>query len=155
MQYVSHSSRNLLTILTVFIKSLELRKESRKYCSNFWNKQVFCWHGDSRFKGATKSYRKIISVSNTNQHNQHFKLLFFKLNLHFDTSKCRKSNLLLIDSIYLVVYSPKKERRLIQIKLHFKFFYSIRVKTTHKPWNVIAAKTFFLLCVCYRCSLFW
>ena len=41
------------------------------------------------------------------KYNQHFKLLFFKLNLQFCAwnliFRCRKLNLLLINSIYLVV----------------------------------------------------
>ena len=40
-------------------------------------------------KGATKSYRKITFVSATKigkKHNKHFKLLFFKLNSHIDSS---------------------------------------------------------------------
>ena len=27
-----------------------------------------------------------------------------------------------------------------RLKLHFKFFYSVQIKTTHKPWKEVAAK---------------
>ena len=45
--------------------------------------------------------------------------------------------------------------RLIQTKIHFKCFlkHSVRIKTTHNPSKVAAAKKSFLPCVCYRCNL--
>ena len=57
--------------------------------------------------------------------NQHFKLLYFKLNSHFGKSNyisaCRKLNLLLINSICLVVSFLEMQRKLIQSKVHYKF----------------------------------
>ena len=50
---------------------------------------------------------------NRQKHNQHFNLLYFKLNSHFVTSNsispCKKFNLLLINSICLVVFSRVKK----------------------------------------------
>ena len=78
------------------------------------------------------------------KHIQHFKLLFFKLNLYFDTSKyiysCRKLNLLLVNSTYLIVSALLKQRRRIQTKVHFKFCYSVRIGTTQKPLKIAVAK---------------
>ena len=78
--------------------------------------------------------------------NQHFKLLYFKLNSHFGKSNyisaCRKLNLLLINSICLVVSFLEMQRKLIQSKVHYKFFSSVSKETTHKPSKVAAAKTF-------------
>ena len=55
-----------------------------------------------------------------------------------------KLNLLLINSIYLVFSSLEMESRLMQAKLHCKFFYSVWIETTHKPSNVAAAKGFYV-----------
>ena len=55
--------------------------------------------------------------------NQHFKLLYFKLNSHFGKSNyisaCRKLNLLLINSICLVVSFLEVQRKLIQYTTSF------------------------------------
>ena len=84
---------------------------------------------------------------NSQKYNQRFKLLFFKLNSHFRPSDlihiCRKLNLLLINSVYLVVSSLYKQRRLIQTKVHFKFFYPVQIEMTHKASKEAAAKNFF------------
>ena len=62
-----------------------------------------------------------------------FTLWYIKLNI------CMwKLNLLLTNSICLVVSSLEMQRRLIQTK----FFYSASKETTHKPSKVAAAKNF-------------
>ena len=74
---------------------------------------------------------------------QHFKLLFFKPNLHSGTSNCistcRKLNLLLVNSTYLIVSAPLKQGRPMQTRVHFKFCYSVRIETTHKPSKLFAS----------------
>ena len=57
-------------------------------------------------------------------------------------SACRKLNLLVINRIYLVVSSLEMQRRLIQTKLHYKYFYSVSKETTHKHSKLAAAKSF-------------
>ena len=69
---------------------------------------------------------------NSRKHNQHFKLLCFKLNSHFGTSisACRKLNFLPIKSICLVVSSLEIQRWLIQTKVQvyvFTHFYFVIV----------------------------
>ena len=74
---------------------------------------------------------------NRQKHTQHFKLLFFKKNLHFGASEqmsiCGKPNLLPINGIYLVFSSLEKQRRLIQTKVYYK-------ETPKKPLKVAAEK---------------
>ena len=78
-----------------------------------------------------KSSLEIISVNyicvrhkNRRKHNQHFKLLFFKINLHFGTSEYistyGKLDLLPINSIFLVFPSRERQRRLMQTKVYYK-----------------------------------
>ena len=54
-----------------------------------------------------------------------------------------KLNLLPIKSIYLVFSSRKRQIRLIQIKVYYKFFYSVWKETSHKPLKVTTAKITF------------
>ena len=84
---------------------------------------------------------------NKRKHNQHFKLLYFKLNSHLGTSNsisaCRKLDLLLINSICLVVSSLEMQGALMQTKVRYKYFYSVSKETftlSHKPSNVVTAK---------------
>ena len=81
------------------------------------------------------------------KHNQHFKLLFFKINLHFGTSDyaCTygKLNLPPINSIFLVFSSRETQRRLMQTKVYYKLFYSVSKEASHKPLKVAAAKKSF------------
>ena len=80
-------------------------------------------------KGATKlkpvNYF-CVRHNNRRKHNQHFKMVFFKENLHFGTSEqiftYGKLNLLPIKSIYLIFSSREKQRRLIQTKVYYKLF---------------------------------
>ena len=51
--------------------------------------------------------------------------------------------MLLGNSTYLIASALLKQRRLIQTKVHFKFCYSVRIKTTHKPSKVAAAQKVF------------
>ena len=93
--------------------------------------------------------RKLFCVRHNNRrnHNQRFKLLFFKENLHFGTSgqisTYGKLNLLPIKSIYLIFPSRERQRRLIQTKVYYKLFYTIWKETSHKPLKVGAAKKSF------------
>ena len=86
-----------------------------------------------------------IRHKNRRKHNQHFKLLFFKLNSHFETSnetsKYRKLNLLLINSIYLTISSLEMQRQPDRPKYTTFFLICIK-KTTRKPSKVAAAKKF-------------
>ena len=54
-----------------------------------------------------------------------------------------KLNLLPIKSIYLVFSSRKRQIRLIEIKVYYKFFYSVWKETSHKPLKVTTAKNTF------------
>ena len=54
-----------------------------------------------------------------------------------------KLNVLPIKSIYLVFSSRKRQIRLIQIKVYYKFFYSVWKETSHKPLKVTTAKNTF------------
>ena len=54
-----------------------------------------------------------------------------------------KLNLLPIKSIYLVFSTRKRQIRLIQIKVYYKFFYSVWKETSHKPLKVTTAKNTF------------
>ena len=85
-----------------------------------------------------------VRQKNRQKHNQHFKLLFFRLNTLFGTSNkistFRKLNLLIINRTCLVVSPLDMQRRLTQA--NYKFFYSVRIETTHKPSKVAAAKNY-------------
>ena len=73
---------------------------------------------------------------------------------------CRKLNLLLVNSTYLIVPALLKQRRLIQTKVHFKSCYSVRIEAAHKPSKVAAAKKLFssvyvINAICFNeCFLF-
>ena len=73
----------------------------------------------------TKSYF-CVCHKNRRKHKQHFKLLFFTMNLHFVTSiqmpTYRKTNLLLISSIYLVFVPLKMQGKLKQTKVYNTLF---------------------------------
>ena len=60
---------------------------------------------------------------NRQKHNQHFKLLLFKINLHFvapnQISTHRKLNLILINCVYLLFFTLKMQRSLVQTKVQF------------------------------------
>ena len=64
---------------------------------------------------------------NRRKHSQHFKLLFFTLNLHFVTlnqiATYRKPNLPLTSSIYLVFLPLEMQVRLNQTKVYCTLFY--------------------------------
>ena len=74
---------------------------------------------------------------NRRKPNQHSKLLYLKMNLHFDISDqisaYRKLNLLPITSIYLVFFSLEMQKKLVQTKFYYK------------PIRVAAAKKSFLM----------
>ena len=104
-------------------------------------------------KGATK-FKTMFCVRHKNKrkHNQHFKLLFFKVNLRFITSNqiltYRKLNLFIRSSIYLVVLPTEMQRRLKQPKYTTRFFTS-----SEKKWSTnfksSSFKKPFLQCICY------
>ena len=93
---------------------------------------------------------------NRRKHSQHFKLLFFTINLHFVTSNqipiYIKPNLVLTSSIYLVFFPLEMQGRLKQTKLYHKFFI-LCDRNDHKPLKVVAAKTASPVCVCYWYNL--
>ena len=64
------------------------------------------------------------ATKNRRKYNQHFKLLFFKINLHYGTSDYistyGKLNLLPINSIFFVFPSRVMQRRLMQTKAYYK-----------------------------------
>ena len=78
------------------------------------------------------------------EHNQHFKLLFFRINTLSGTSNWistyEKLNLFLINSVYVVISSLEMQRRLVQTKLYYKSFYSTSKETSHKASKVAAVK---------------
>ena len=51
-----------------------------------------------------------------------------------------KLNLLPIISSFLVFSSQEMQRRLIQIKVYYKLFYSVSKEASHKPLNIAPAK---------------
>ena len=63
-----------------------------------------------------------------------------------------KLNLLLINSTYLVFPSQEMQRKLLQTKLYYKFFYSVLKEASHKPSKKRAARLF-PKSVCYWYSL--
>ena len=73
----------------------------------------------------SKSYF-CVCHKNRRKHKQHFKLLFFRMNLHFVTSiqmpTYRKTNLPLISGICLVFLPHKMQGRLKQTKAYNTFF---------------------------------
>ena len=86
--------------------------------------------------------------------NQHFKLLYFKLNSHFGKSNyisaCRKLNLLLINSICLVVSFLEVQRKLIQYTTSF-FPLSQKKQLTNLQKQQL--RKLFVQCACYRYNL--
>ena len=88
---------------------------------------------------------------NRRKYNEHFKLLFFKINLHVGTSDLMstygKLNLLPINSIFLFFSSKEIKGRLIQTKVYYKLFYSISKEASHKPLKVAAAKNISQVCL--------
>ena len=89
---------------------------------------------------------------NKRKHNQHFKLLFFTIDLHFATSNQisahRKLNLPLTCSIYLVFLPLEMQRKLRQIKVYHALFCFVGEETTDNPLKVAPAKTLFsVMCV--------
>ena len=81
---------------------------------------------------------------NRQKHTQHFKLLFFKKNLHFGASEqmstCGKPNLLPIKGIFLVFSSREKQRRLIQTKIYYNSLQYTLVCMPNKLLKVTAEK---------------
>ena len=93
----------------------------------------------------TKRSYEIISESyfcarykNSRKHSQHFKLLFFTINLHFVTSNQIpthvKPNLPLTSSIYLVFLPLDIQGRLKQTKVYHTFFFTLSEKK--RPANL-------------------
>ena len=75
------------------------------------------------------------------------KLLCFTINLHSVTSNQiftdRKLNLSFATSIYVPFSSLEMQKWLEQTKICHVFSYFVRKETTHKPFQVPAAKTLF------------
>ena len=84
-----------------------------------------------------------------------------KINLHFGKlDYIWKTNLLPINSIYLLFPSQKMQKRLIKTKVYCKLFCSVWKGMSHKPLKVAAAKksfpsVFIIDTTCYdECFLF-
>ena len=108
-------------------------------------------------KGATKlkTKKKFFRHKNRQKHNQHFKLLFFKINLHFmsnQISTYRKLNLPLPRSIYLVFLPLEMQRRLKQSKVYHMFFYCLK-RYNPESFKSGRSKNPFLQCVFYWYNL--
>ena len=106
------------------------------------------WMSHQRLKGARKSWWIIIFVFDTKISKNAFNILnCYYWNqiytLTHQTKYLQVGNLLLVNSTYLIVSALLKQRRLIQTKEHFKFYYSVRIETTHKPSKLAAVKNFF------------
>ena len=91
------------------------------------------------------------------EHNQPFKLHFFKMNLHFDTSNFISMyinlNLLTVNIIFLVFFSRDRQKTLMQTKGYYKLFYYVSNEASQhgdiisswsqKPLKVAAGKKSF------------
>ena len=86
------------------------------------------------------------ATKNRRKYNQHFKLLFFKINLHYGTSDYistyGKLNLLPINSIFWSSLREKCKEDWCRPKYTTSFPYP-GLKEFHKPLNMAAAKMFF------------
>ena len=86
----------------------------------FWTD---CYQVERSYEIITENYF-CVCHKNRRKRNQHFKLLFFKINLHFGTSDYistdGKLNLLPINSVFLVFPSREMQRRLMQTKVYYK-----------------------------------
>ena len=94
-----------------------------------------------------------MSATKIGENSQHFKLLFFTINLHFVTSnripKYRKPNLHLTSSIYLVFLPLEMQGRLKETEVCYTFFYFVWKEATYKPLKSGSSKNPFLQCICY------
>ena len=84
---------------------------------------------------------------NRRKHSQLFKQLFSRINSHFGTSNQisanRKLNILLINSIYLLLSFFRYVEKTHADQSICKIFYGASKERTHKPSKVAAAKNFF------------
>ena len=95
---------------------------------------------------------------NRRKHNQHFKLLFFKINFAHQTKYLHMKN-----SIFLVFSSREMQNRLMEsplkTKVYYKHFYSVSKEASHTPFK--AAKkslpnVFIIDTTCFdECFLFY
>ena len=78
------------------------------------------------------------------KYNQHFKLLFFTINLDFITSNqissCKKLIFVFTSSIYLVALPLEMQRIIKQTKAYHTFFFTL--SKNKWPKNLAAAKIF-------------
>ena len=81
------------------------------------------------------------------KHNQHFKLLFFKINLHFGTSEYistyGKLNLLPINSIFWSSLLEKCKEDWSRPNYTTSFPYPVLKEASYKPLKIAAAKKSF------------
>ena len=118
------------------------RQGSLKYCWSklkSWSVKRNAKYVRWNYQFSTERSYEIITVNyfcvrhkNRWKHNQHFKMLFFKENLHFgkseQTSTYGKVNLLLIKSIYLIFSSRERQKSLIQTKVYHTSFFTLSEK---------------------------
>ena len=85
------------------------------------------------------------------KYNQHSKLLFLKINLHFGTSDYistyEKLNLLPINSFFLVFPSWEMQRRLMERKVYYKLFLFSYRRSVSRTFKSSSCKKVFLKCV--------
>ena len=82
---------------------------------------------------------------NSRKHNQHFKQLFFKTNLHLSDyiSTYGKLNLLSINRIFLVFPSREMQRKLMQTKVYYKLSLSSLKRSILQTFNSSSCKKVF------------
>ena len=102
-----------------------LRSKILRYAQNSQWVQNFIFPMENMFSQFIDKFLKLliriifcVRHKNRRKHNQQFKLLFFQAYLHFGTSNllstCRKTSLIRIISIHLVLSSLEMQRRVIQ-----------------------------------------
>lgn len=81
------------------------------------------------------------SLENGLKHNQHFKMLFFKINLHFVTlnliSTDRKLNFPLMNSSFLVFLRMQIET---DGNVYYYYYYFLWKESTNKPFKSSSCK---------------
>ena len=96
-----------------------------------------------------RNYNRYFFVRHKNRrkHNQHFKLLFFKINLYYGTSDYiptyGKLSLFPINSIFWPSLLEKCKEDWCRPKYTTSFPYLVLKEASHKPLKVVAARKFF------------
>ena len=90
-----------------------------------------------------------VQHKNRRKHNQHFKQLFFKTNLHLSDyiSTYGKLNLLSINNIFLSSLLEKCKENWCRPKYTTSFLYPVLKEASYKPLKAAAAKKSFQVCL--------